>query len=65
MKTQKVEKSFDCIEYKRRVQAEIYDEIRDLSHGQQVEYFRRRAEEGALGNWWRSVKQAHAARRSD
>lgn len=64
MKPTRIEKAFDCMEYKRRVQAEIYDEIRDLTDEQRVEYFRRRAEESALGNWWRSVKQAKAKRGS-
>jgi hypothetical protein len=50
------EKAFDCIEYKRRVQAEIYEKIKDLTPGEEIDFFRRRAEEGSLGEWWRQVQ---------
>ena len=42
---------FDCLEFKRRVQAEIYEEIKDLSRAEQVEYFRRRADTSPFGPW--------------
>lgn len=64
MKSTKTVKSFDCIAYKRKVQSEIYEDIRDLSGPEQIEYFRRRAEEGPLGDWWRSIKRAKAEQRS-
>lgn len=53
------EKGFDCLAFKRQAQAEIYEAIRDLPVPQQIEYLRRRAESGALGDWWKSVKNAH------
>jgi len=31
MKRRKLEKSFDCVGFKRKVQAEIYEEIKGLS----------------------------------
>jgi len=40
----------------RRVQAEIYEEIKDMTHEQEIAYFRRTANEGWIGEWWRSIK---------
>ena len=45
------QEGFDCLEYKRRAQAEIYEEIKDLSRAEQVEYFHRRAQSGPFGPW--------------
>lgn len=56
--TTKTTKSFDCIAYKQEVQRRIYEETKHMTSEEQIEYFRRRAEEGTLGNWWRSVKSA-------
>ncbi len=53
-------KRFDCVEYKRAVQERIYEEIKNLSPDEQIEYFRRRAEGGALGQWWRAVTEFSA-----
>ena len=53
-------KEFDCLEFKRHVQEEIYEEIKDLTHEEEIEYFRRTSEEGPLGEWWKSVKR-HSA----
>jgi hypothetical protein len=50
-------KRFDCLEFKRKVQAAIYEEIKDLTPAQQREYFRRGAGSGPLGVWWQAVKQ--------
>lgn len=58
MKPTQSTKTFDCIDYKRRVQSEIYEATRHLSTEEQIEYFRRRAEEGPLGDWWKRVKRA-------
>ena len=50
-------KGFDCVEFKRNAQRRIYEEIKDLSVAEQIAYFRRKAEEGPLGQWWRQVKE--------
>jgi hypothetical protein len=42
--------------YKDRVQAEIYEEIKGMTHEQQIEYFRRAAETGPLADWWKKVR---------
>jgi hypothetical protein len=57
MNRPKTEKRFDCVACKRKVQAEMYEEIKDLSTAEQIEYVRRRAEQGPLGDWWRRVQE--------
>ena len=58
-------KTFDCLEFKRRTQARIYKEIRDMTLDEQLEYFRLRAENGPLGEWWKTKKHSSAAPASD
>jgi hypothetical protein len=57
MKPRKTENEFDCIEFKRKVQAEIYEEIEGLSPQQEIEYFRRQAVTGPLGKWWQGLER--------
>jgi pyridoxine/pyridoxamine 5'-phosphate oxidase len=45
----------DCVDLKRQAQAKIYAETKDLAAAEQIEYFRRRAETGVLGAWWKRV----------
>ena len=52
----KSEKTFDCTQYKRKVQSEIYDEIKGMSHAEEIAYFQRQADSSALGHWWKRVK---------
>jgi len=49
-------KRFDCIEFKDRAQERILEDTRSMSPEERREYLRRRAEDGALGEWWRRVK---------
>lgn len=37
---------FDCMEYKRKVQGEIYEETKGMSVSEQIAYFRQAAESG-------------------
>ena len=58
----RAKKSFDCIEMKRGIQAEIHEEIKNLTRAQELEYWRRSAEQGPWGDWWRQIyRQAKAA----
>ena len=58
MSRRKAEKAFDCLEYKDRVQREIYDEIRGLTHEEQIAYYNRSAEKGPMAKWWRAIRRA-------
>jgi hypothetical protein len=52
----KSEKTFDCIQYKRQVQSEIYEQVRGMSREQEIAYFQQQADSGALGPWWKRIK---------
>ncbi len=54
----RAEKAFDCLAYKRRVQSEIYEEIKEMDFQEEQAYFQRRAEQGPLGAWWKRIKAA-------
>lgn len=56
MKTTDVKKEFDCIEFKRQAQSRIYERIRNLSPEEEIEYFRKAADEGPLAEWWRAIR---------
>jgi len=58
MSPRKAEKAFDCLKYKDRVQQEIYEEIRGLTHEEQIAYYSRSAEKGPLAKWWRAMRHA-------
>jgi hypothetical protein len=51
-----MQSNIDCVAMKRRIQAEIFEQIKDLSDEQRVEWMRRKAEQGRLGEWWKGVK---------
>jgi hypothetical protein len=55
----KTEKVFDCLEYKRRVQLRIHEEIKDMTHDRERAYFQEQADRGPMGDWWRRVKTAN------
>ena len=57
----KIKKAFDCVEFKRRAQSEIFEHIQGMSHEQERAYFQAQAEQGALGDWWKRVKTAKQA----
>ncbi|MFH0981491.1 MAG: hypothetical protein V2A79_08130 [Planctomycetota bacterium] len=57
-RTKKIEKTFDCVEFKRRVQSGIYDDIKGMTFEEEQAYFERRATTGKLGEWWKRIKAA-------
>ena len=57
-------KGFDCIAFKERVQAEIYEEIKNLTPAEQAEYFRKSVERGPFAAWWKQVREENARRRA-
>lgn len=46
-------KTFDCVEMKRRIQEKIYEETKDMTPQERVAYFRRRVEQGPFAKLWR------------
>lgn len=51
-------KEFDCVAFKREAQSKVYEETKDLSVKEQLVYFRKKAQSGALGKWWRGLPSA-------
>lgn len=49
-------KKFDCVAFKRDVQAKIYEETKHLSPPGEIAYFRDRAKSGALAVWWATIR---------
>ncbi len=41
MTVNEVLSGFDCVEFKQRVQAQIYEQIKDLSPEEEIEFFRK------------------------
>lgn len=58
MTQMKAKKKFDCVEYKNKVQAEIYEETKGLTPRQQIEYFNQHAENGNMADWWKKIRQS-------
>ena len=65
MKTTDVKKDFDCVEFKRRAQARIYKRIKDLSPEEEIDYFRKAAEEGPLAESWKAFESCSRAKSDD
>ena len=55
MKQAKSKQAINCVALKRRAQAKIYADTKGMSAADQIAYFRRRAQSGALGAWWKRV----------
>jgi hypothetical protein len=55
------EKPFDCLEFKREVQARIFEETRELSTADLREYFLRNVEEGPFAEYFRSPQSTRKA----
>lgn len=45
-------KNFDCVEMKRKIQEKIYEETKDLSRDELIDYFRRDARTGLFADLW-------------
>lgn len=48
-------KSFDCVEMKRKIQEKIYEETKDLSRDELIDYFRRDARTGPFADLWEAA----------
>jgi hypothetical protein len=55
MTTQQQNKEFDCIASKREAQDQIYQETKEMSPDQQIQYFRNAVENSRLGGWWKKA----------
>ena len=62
--SQTTEESFDCLAFKWKVQAEIYQEIKDQTPEQQIEYFRHHAQTGPFAELVAKLRQQERTSRS-
>jgi len=46
---------FDCLEFKRKVQAEIYEKTKNMTVEEQIEYFRQAAANGPFADLWKRI----------
>ena len=51
------QKSFDCVEMKRRIQAEIYKKIKGMSPEEEIAYFQSRMLSGPSAEWYRKARR--------
>lgn len=56
MNQMKVDKDFDCLEFKQQTQEKIAQDIKSLSPQEQIQYFRQKADSGFLALWWKNIK---------
>ena len=59
----KTTKKIDCVALKHALQAEIYEDIKDLSPAQEIAYFQARAARGPLRDFYRALRQPRPSRR--
>jgi len=57
MTTKKIELDFDFMTFKEQVQNQIYEDLKNLTPQEQLQYFHQKAESGSLGEWWKSIKK--------
>ena len=57
----KRKKEFDCVEMKRRIQAKIHAETKDMSRDEFVAYMRQRVEEGPFGRLFAKATKSRTA----
>ena len=60
----KSKKEFHCVDFKRKVQKEIYKEIWNLTPDEEIEYFRCRVKSGVFGKLWRKLQEGSAGKSS-
>ena len=58
----KIIEGFDCIAFKRQAQEQIYQETKDMTPEEELEYIHRNAQEGEMGEIWRKFEKNPAAR---
>jgi hypothetical protein len=61
VKSKKNRQITDCVTLKRRAQEKIFAETKAMSPAEQIKYFRKRAQTGPLGSWWKKVTGTSSA----
>lgn len=57
----KTKKAFDCVSFKRKAQASIYEEIKNMTPKEEVAYFKRKTKTGPFAEWFSKVVHSQSA----
>lgn len=49
-------KKFDCVEMKNKIQAKIYEEIKDMSPQEEIAYRRKKLESGSMAEFYKKLR---------
>jgi len=49
-------KKFDCVEMKNKIQAKIYEEIKDMTPEEEIAYRRKKLESGSMGDLYKKLR---------
>lgn len=55
MKRTMIKKGFDCLDFKQSSQDKIATDIKNLSHSEQIKYFKQNIDESDFKIWWESL----------
>ena len=59
--TKKSEKPFDCLKFKARAQAGIYEKIKSLTPAEEIEFFRHESETGPFAGFIKAIDAGKTA----
>jgi hypothetical protein len=48
--------TIDCLAIKREAQTSIYEDIHNMSHEEEIEYFHRSVASSRFKDWWNEIK---------
>ena len=51
------QKKFDCLIYKQNAQLKIFEEIKDLSISEEIDYFKQSVETSPFADWWAMLQK--------
>ena len=51
---------FDCIAFKRETQLRMYEETKEMTRQQEIDYLEKKASDGPLAELWRELKRRAA-----
>jgi len=57
-----MEKTFDCLKMKEEIQAKIYNEIKDMSSSEILDYFNKKSQNSVL--WQRLTQRDYAQKQN-
>lgn len=53
-------KTFDCVEMKNKIQEQVYEDIKNLTPEEEMDYFKKSAETGPFSEKWKAIQERQA-----